>query len=852
MANVVKLYYVDTGSTYKQWELLPNKLLVIDSVADYLATKTALTISNFQYIKNELEIGINVDLSQSYSQPKTTTSFKYVSIQNDGESVHYYFIKKIIWRSKSAVRLELVMDVLNTFKEGTDYVFKENTRIIREHKNRFNLYNRKLVFTINPDYLSVVGEISENASINFYGESGGYTYDICSGIFISYDTEEYILTIMIDNNADLEAVKEKLRENYNQFIVSVDDENYYAFRFTSYEIKPTFMRRIDYVSEGITPILNHSGETTIQDGNNTILQQNWYLLYRNQDEPDSTTLVNPVKCFLIPESVMKVNSGVINYARMDATFLQIGYTYYINIGTQYPSYDQDASITLDNGTTINPNTTANYSTIVGFKRNADNTMTIIAIRGTYGSHATTYLLGSWTCKYVVFSTLPLNLYVNSNSQLKGGDSEDFYDINTDVHSAIGGYIGLLALDNTNTYQTINSIEDIDKTDAKNIKLLKLPYCPYNFSISSGILQIADDVNWNYEKLTQADETSIYVLRLTNLNTKLEHDIYSNASPFSQLYLGELNPSKTDLRFPLDDENKPLESKLFHSDFYSPTIVYDSFSFKIDLEKCAYSWYQLNNKEYGTTYKFTMTKTINSKFMFTIKDYNSFMPESNFYKVIPIARNNEEVLYNVPYINYIRTGYQYDVKNKDISTISNAIGLGLSVASVGASLLLPSAPLKVAGVVASLVSVANSIKNTIVSEVNNSNAIKQKQEQYRNQASSVVGSDDVDLMSEYCGNRLKYFIYKPNDIMINLLNDLFFYAGYNSNRMGLPNHNTRVNFDYLECEASIEKIASIPDECLNEMINCFKTGVCYLHKTSRVSDKWDFSQKYENWEAELFV
>ena len=39
MANVVKLYYVDTGATYKQWELLPNKLLVIDLLLIILPLK---------------------------------------------------------------------------------------------------------------------------------------------------------------------------------------------------------------------------------------------------------------------------------------------------------------------------------------------------------------------------------------------------------------------------------------------------------------------------------------------------------------------------------------------------------------------------------------------------------------------------------------------------------------------------------------------------------------------------------------------------------------------------------------------------------------------------------------------
>ena len=94
-------------------------------------------------------------------------------------------------------------------------------------------------------------------------------------------------------------------------------------------------------------------------------------------------------------------------------------------------------------------------------------------------------------------------------------------------------------------------------------------------------------------------------------------------------------------------------------------------------------------------------------------------------------------------------------------------------------------------------------------------------------------------------------YKPNELMTNMLYDLFFYAGYASGRMGIPNHTRRVNFDYLECEAKIESLATIPEDCLNELIACFATGVTYIHKTSRTSKKWDVKQEYENWEKFLF-
>ena len=264
---------------------------------------------------------------------------------------------------------------------------------------------------------------------------------------------------------------------------------------------------------------------------------------------------------------------------------------------------------------------------------------------------------------------------------------------------------------------------------------------------------------------------------------------------------------------------------------------------------------INNYDYidldKMNIEFDMTSTINSKFMFTFVDYNLKYALDNYPQSMPIARNNEEVLYSVPYINYIRTGYNYDVKNKNIQIASNMVGLGLSGLSIGASLLAPSVPLKVAGIVASLVSMANSIKGAVVNGIQQENTIKQKMFQSQNQTASVSGSDDVDLMSIYAKNRLKYLVYKPMPIMEDMIFKLFFYAGYNSGRIGIPNHNTRCNFDYLECDASVESAgANIPEEILEELKNCFKVGVTYIHKTTRVTDKWDIEQKYENWEKEL--
>lgn len=837
MGTTINLYYTYRSAASSKWELTPNRLLIIDNITDYLATKTKLAITNFQYIKNELEIGINVDLAQSYAQPKTATSFKYVSIQNEDELIHYYFVKKAIWRSKTCVRFELVMDVLNTFEEGRDYIFKDNTRIIREHKDRFHIAHDTITFSFG-GWLGGGGELYPNDSV-FLATLQNPT-PIFEGKLQEIDTEEYTLTIKF-NAIDIASLVAWINatQQYTAVVVAKDSNNYFVpTQLAISSQSRDFYRDIDNVSENINPILYHSNRYLIENSK-SLLRQNWYLLYRNQENP-TESLMNPVDCYLIPENATNVDSGTITSAKITAASLVYGKYYYARI------YEENLigqvlirqKITLPDGTEIDGSETTryHYGTYIEITRNRAETLNLII----YNYYQDLQIIGTYLdLDYIQLDNLPFK-YVRQDSRRTSG----FY-LNSMWNNES-------EWTNTTNPAQIYSIKQLDRTDAKNIKLIKLPYCPYNFTISSGKIAVSGDDKWNYSSFTQANNIDFYALKMADLNVKLTSNISHSVSPLDELKVQfPSTASIDDLRTRYF--NQEPESKLLHSDFYRPTYVYDSFSFYFQMEKLNIGYYEYNPSEINSTaIQFDMTSTINSKFMFTFTNYVSNLAEQNYYNVMPVARNNEEVLYNVPYINYIRTGFNYDVKAKNVATASNVIGMGLSVGSIAASLLAPSVPLKVAGVVASLVSVAMSVKNTVVSAINNENSIKQKILSTQNQASSVAGSDDVDLMSIYADNRLSYIKYTPTPLMTSILKDLFFFAGYNSGRLGLPNHNTRVNFDYLECEASIEKIASIPDECLTELINCFKAGITYLHKTTRTANKWDFEQKYENWEKWLFV
>ena len=820
--STIKLYS-STNTSAGAWKLIPGKLFKIDNFSDYLAQFTPLIVNKVQYIKHGLELYVKLDLSQTKAQPNATSGYKYMSIQNTSEGVVYYFVDKATWRSANCVEFHLIMDVLNTYQDGSDYVFKANTRIIREHKDRYT-FTKKITCQIDYSQTGGAGTISEGYRVRLINDHGD---DVFTGVveYINVDT----ITIRIDNPTNEEDYVEMI-EPYLGFTFEIQvvlaTGNYILFEpatMQDFTFNTTYnhYRKIDYVSENINPLLLRSSSmSNIED--NSIFNQNWYLLYRNQNDP-SDSLVNPVDCYLIPENETKTDSAYITGGRLIPSWLEDGkwYCFRITIGNK---------ATLSNGAILNnPGNLSDRNILVLSK--SQNKISAIGLHiemNPYGSE-TAFFYDD--IDYITFDSVPVN-YAKLNS-FENIDNDDFMSMSFSE-----------SFTNSDDDSIIDSIAHLDRTDAKNIKLIKLPYIPYGFTYAGSVLKVDGNSYWERASFTQAGGGDFYALHLLKADTKLEKSLYASSSqnPFSKLRVSITAPREEDLR-----DTDEVDSKLYHSEFYAPTFVYDSFSTRVELEKCDLDYY-ITNGTSGNIIKFLMTKTINSKFMFTLASYVCDKANENFYNVLTIARNNEEVLYNVPYVNYVRTGMNYDLKAKNLSATTNWLGVGLSVLSIGASLMAPGVPLKVAGVVGSLVSMASAIKGAVSTTIQNEQTLQQKITQLKNQTASVSGSDDVDLMSEYCGNRLKYTLYEPTPNMKHLLDELFFYAGYNSGRMGIPNHNTRCNFDYLECDAVLESAgANIPQDIIDEIKNCYKVGVTFIHKTSRTSNKWDIEQKYENWE-----
>lgn len=81
-----------------------------------------------------------------------------------------------------------------------------------------------------------------------------------------------------------------------------------------------------------------------------------------------------------------------------------------------------------------------------------------------------------------------------------------------------------------------------------------------------------------------------------------------------------------------------------------------------------------------------------------------------------------------------------------------------------------------------------------------------------------------------------------------LQNKFYFLGYPVNRSGIPLHNNRKYFDYLEAEIDIKNNIAINNEMREDLHDLFRSGVYYIHKTAL---GWHFpTDNVENIENEL--
>lgn len=592
---------------------------------------------------------------------------------------------------------------------------------------------------------------------------------------------------------------------------------------------------IDRYNEEIQPALY--GVDNFKLSETGYLNQSWYLVYKNQNDP-SSSLTNPVDCYLYGERPAKIYqassyTGTYSVSQLVTLLLNLN---------GYNSWEE-----LER----NP---SNYNTEIYLTAH-DNNGGRIQGAGPYGEFSPfDYTMGSFGLVRIALGATPAPLMIQA-FDANGHNVRDTMLLPSGTVTFTGcrmARIGPFTIDewtamgyaeynlfgtSGSTTTTTNSILDVDRTDAKLIKIIKLPYCPSAIGVDTNGYVMYDTNTWTYNLAANT-------LKLTNMNAKFTRELNFTQNPF--LALNPIDLDELPYKFPKDDM---YETKLYHSDYYQPKFFYDSFGFTFQLE-LMWRFY----KNYDTfKVNYNVTNTLNSRFLFSFPDYIcTYNQTKDFNNILYVSRNNECAIYNQQYVNYMRDGYNYDRKANEMKYTQGWLEQNVGFVSGGISDLVGG--YSSGGIGSALYGWSQGYVSRYLKGLRTQNDIRideirmqQKQAQLMNQATTVSDANDVDLLDAYCGNRATYKIYQVSPRMKKALFDLFYYTGYICNEQKIPDTYTRIYFDYVMADIEIKKAPNLPEDIISDLKARYANGITFFHRWKGVID-WD--QEYENWEVSL--
>ena len=624
-------------------------------------------------------------------------------------------------------------------------------------------------------------------------------------------------------------------------------------RFYKQEGSNILIRRIDPEKEQI------NAEKTLMESF-PVSQENknfdWYLIYKTRDDLSPSNPNNPIHCYTIASEPLTISKSSSESQVIRAGDLLDNHYYY------FTDIDNPGGIATVDSKTFNLNTEGQK--MIMLQKEGTKVKYTWYESGFAEVHTSTNHSVYHTNTTAVFGTKQIGPTTSKNDP-----SPDVYppaEIGY-LADSITINVGNFLRDSTENllpygvYGTIKkatkrvnvaagsierktiTLKEVDKTDSRIVKIIKLPYAPCNITYNNGVYTFPSE--WKYE-------AGYMKLNDASLSTEFENNI-------GRVYFPELFLTET--AQPTQLKNFDRESKLYHSDFYNFKLVYDSFVREIALERIDTSDFsKATTWDMASTWvslKFKPTNTINSKFAFKIDystwdeahyfaDYNKSFDYEDY---LLVSRNNEETIFSNDYLNYIRTGYNYDKKAKARELQQQ---IGTSLVQAGSAAITYGLNPNVAISAAAAVSFGASAVNTLISIHSNKqqfeNSMQSKLADLAAQSTAVMGSDDVDLLSYYNGNRLEIKKYDTISQQKEALYKLFFYCGYSHNVVAKPNIRSRYWFNFIQCKPVFNEEGATPyNDYLDDIKSRYEAGITvYHHHYDNI--RWDWEQKYENWEV----
>lgn len=567
-----------------------------------------------------------------------------------------------------------------------------------------------------------------------------------------------------------------------------------------------FNRKIDSYDEGFAPAKYYDSGTSIR---NSSADYDWYLVYRNKEDLNANSTV-PMDCFLCASENINLNISVNN------TGIQFS-NYNVNDSLYVFAVDNTTFTTTINGTSYTISKSGQYKGIAFVKYSNGNYAYVLKD----DSHIVLTNIGN-TALTDVNATVKVRVCRSFVPELDSNSQYTYYSVLGQVEARNYSVITI-----GQTSATLLSIDSIDRTDTRIVKIIKMPYAPFTLEFTNNKLNIP--AGWTY--------SGGYLL-LNDLNTEFLNIVEGNDDLSSYVSLtvvpADIGKNKTN--------NIKYESKLYNSSFFSLKYIYDNFEKEFLLER-----YTARTAFPGVLIRFKQSNNISSNSIFRFDTVNGTYKEPTLYgEYLNVNRQNEVALYNSDYLNYIRNGYNYDKKAATQQLVSGLIGTGLGIAGAAASVFLPAAGVVgAAGAISFATSSVSSLVSTINTAISNEQAIQQKLDTAKRSAASVSNTEDLNLLSYYNGNRLIRYTEDINDNIKQGLYNLFRLTGYACNDYGIPNVNSRLYYNFLQCKADFEEADwTYGKSFLDDIKAKYEIGVTYFHK---VDNSYDFQQTKENFE-----
>lgn len=867
----------------------------IDEIQSYLTSLTPVYETDaFQYIKLDLNLSIKLVLDQN----KVGSAVgNYVDLYQD-EKHFYFFINRANWKSTSTVELVLKLDTVNTFAD--DFTFNKKTTIHRQHKNRG--YRKNVRSSSQPNsFVNFLNDYEYELLPTTSGSPSVYYYDYFESShedmnFVCYDEQNNIVAthpggayfgfkedtffILDDHEYEifsitLDEIEEDNSNGLHWYVYATKPFDYsdpdsmpfstlLPYRRHNYGNK--FIYSIDRFSEGINPNLfynpNLFTETIYERGGRDL---RWYLWFQSITNDANSA----VGCWLYPSE--EITAFVLDPSESNDIYIQPSD---LDSGKYYYLMPKKLGTNLITGGNNQPNgydVDVNYeATLVGNVHQFTQPLIRNFKSGQFVKAEASRFTKIWKTldNYISIEEYWINdiagvQHVNHINRgkvarlyLKGLHTTDLpcavSTTSTDNPKTIAtfqphafDFTGQLDL----VEKTIPALPK-ERTDPRIIKVIELPYCPVNFQIDpeEGKYEFVSK-EFVYDNASQSpigagDEYN--TLKLKDIDS-----VFGQTFEVDDTVATTCSTTLPTTIYLTDARNDNLESKIRHSEFFQPVWMYDNNTFVVRPES-------LNIQEGGIlgatlTVDFKPSNNLNSYMLFRF-DYDIQYSDIPYENYMVCNRNNEKPIYNSEYLNYLKNGYRYDVKNKETNigrgVAQTALSVGAGIAS-GALVGSTAGPVGIA--IGAAVGLASGIISTIATQVQSENSIQQKLDQTSNQKTSIQSSDDLCMLNIYNGNKLLYREKECSQQVKDLLLDLFFYTGYADNVQQVPDLNSRMWFNYIQCDAVFNEEAGTPyREYLEDLKARYAEGVTVYHRNEGSGYIYDWTQQFENYERELFT